>query len=196
MGREVDGRGERPVSVGRGSPEQMRARDARRVQCGRLARLVPQLAYGTRRRRLGRVRVGGLREEDDEEREGDRDPGERAHALPESSRIDPLPHRLSRSDWWTSAVARRGTDRSAGRQRTGPKNGGQGAFRRGPCPAAGSDDLGRRALLQPEADGVPKGDPGIRPGARTHLFREVDVAPAGPVSVGHDPGHGARRGGA
>lgn len=114
MGREVAGRGGRPVSYGRGSLIQARAGDTGRVRPGRVAGSVPQLAYGTSRGRLGRGRVrvvGRLREGDDEERQGDRNCGDRMHAPPGPSRINLMGHRLSHSPSRTSARSRRGTTR-------------------------------------------------------------------------------------
>ena len=97
VGREVEGCGGRVVSGDRGSLTQVRAGENGRIRPGRVPGSIPQLAYGTSRSRLGgaRVRVGCLRDRDDEEREGDGDSGERVRAPPDPSKITPIDHRLS-----------------------------------------------------------------------------------------------------
>ena len=92
--REVERRGGRRVSRDRRSPKQIRAGETRRMRPGRVAGRLPHVAYGTLRSRLGFVlmRVGGLGDGDDQEREGDGDTGERAHASPEPHWINAVNH--------------------------------------------------------------------------------------------------------
>lgn len=94
MGREVEGRSGRPVFHDRLSPKQTRDGETRRMRSGLVAGGLAHLAYGTLRSRLGLVlmRVGRLHDGDDEEREGDGDSGECAHALPDSRRINAVNH--------------------------------------------------------------------------------------------------------
>lgn len=94
MGREVEGRSGRPVFRDRRSPKQARDGESLRMRTGLVAGCVPHLAYGTLRSRLGLVlmRVGRLHDGDDEEREGDGDSGECAHALPDSRWINAVNH--------------------------------------------------------------------------------------------------------
>ena len=118
VGREVENRERRLASRNRGNRTRVRAGEVRHTGPGRMAGSVPELAYGTIRSRLGRVRVRvrGLRDGDHEEREGDRDRGECVHALPDPPRINPVGHQLSRSASRTSARPRSGTSRYADRE--------------------------------------------------------------------------------
>ena len=86
-----------------------------------------------------RVRVGGLRDGDEEDGEGRRDPGEHAHAPLGPPRIDPVGHRLSPSASWSSARPRCGADRYAKRERSGRKTGGGATLC--PVPACNDYDL-------------------------------------------------------
>ena len=96
----------RPGCRDRRSLKQIRPGESRRLRPGGVAGSLRQLAHGTLRSRLGLVlmRVEGLCDRGDEEREDDGDAGKRVHTPPD-------PHWVSQPGHWLPRAASRATAR-------------------------------------------------------------------------------------